>query len=163
MRKQKAEHIHCAANNLNLFINVVILERAKVYFMHSLFGHSGKHLHLLCFFFRRINPFSKKINRTRWSEQISYFKCNFHQDPVNVWHGLCWFLILKISLSTIIWVFLILMVTLILQVVPWGLRKMLVWIKEHYGDIEIIITENGVSDTGGTDDQARIEYYKVKI
>lgn len=38
---------------------------------------------------------------------------------------------------------------------------MLNWIKQRYGDWEIIITENGVSDSGGTDDQPRIDYYKV--
>lgn len=45
---------------------------------------------------------------------------------------------------------------------PFGLRKMLNWIKEHYGDWEIIITENGVSDNGEIDDQPRIQYYKVR-
>lgn len=39
---------------------------------------------------------------------------------------------------------------------------MLNWIKEHYGDWEIIITENGVSDKGELDDQPRIKYYKVR-
>lgn len=38
---------------------------------------------------------------------------------------------------------------------------MLVWIKEHYGDIDIIITENGVSDSGGINDDSRISYYQV--
>ncbi|MDF3129825.1 GH1 family beta-glucosidase [Kiritimatiellaeota bacterium B1221] len=30
-------------------------------------------------------------------------------------------------------------------VVPWGFRKLLNWIKEHYGDIPIFVTENGCS------------------
>lgn len=45
---------------------------------------------------------------------------------------------------------------------PFGLRKMLNWIKERYGDWEIIITENGVSDKGEIDDQPRIDYYRVR-
>ncbi|KAK6184280.1 hypothetical protein SNE40_006780 [Patella caerulea] len=37
-----------------------------------------------------------------------------------------------------------------LKVVPWGLRKILNWVKNNYGDREILITENGVSDNTGT-------------
>ncbi|KAI7815271.1 glycoside hydrolase, partial [Rhyzopertha dominica] len=47
-----------------------------------------------------------------------------------------------------------------IRVVPWGLRKMLVWIKEQYGDVPIIITENGVSDSGEIDDCFRVDYYR---
>lgn len=37
------------------------------------------------------------------------------------------------------------------------------WLKETYGDLEIVITENGVSDRTGTlEDDHRIEYYKVR-
>ena len=35
-----------------------------------------------------------------------------------------------------------------LYCVPWGLRKMLVWLKQTYNDPEIIITENGFSVNG---------------
>lgn len=49
------------------------------------------------------------------------------------------------------------------QVVPWGLRKLLQWLKETYNDPEIIITENGYCDRGETDDDVRVNYYKVKV
>lgn len=38
-----------------------------------------------------------------------------------------------------------------LYCVPWGMRKILVWLKEHYNDPEIIITENGFSVHGEHD------------
>ncbi|CAG9836031.1 unnamed protein product [Diabrotica balteata] len=42
---------------------------------------------------------------------------------------------------------------------PFGIRKMLKWIKKTYPDIPIIITENGWSDFDGTlDDDPRIDY-----
>ncbi|XP_075985585.1 myrosinase 1-like [Anticarsia gemmatalis] len=43
---------------------------------------------------------------------------------------------------------------------PPGIRKMLVWLKQKYGDIKFMITENGLSTDGGLDDQDRIQYYK---
>ncbi|KAJ8983484.1 hypothetical protein NQ317_014943 [Molorchus minor] len=44
-------------------------------------------------------------------------------------------------------------------VVPWGIRKLLVWLKKTYGDLEIVITENGLSDlTGDLEDDNRIYY-----
>ncbi|XP_064605858.1 lactase/phlorizin hydrolase-like [Liolophura sinensis] len=51
-----------------------------------------------------------------------------------------------------------------LRVVPWGFRRLLVWIKQNYGDVPIMVTENGVSDRNGslTDDH-RIYYYKHYI
>ncbi|ESO98170.1 hypothetical protein LOTGIDRAFT_239074 [Lottia gigantea] len=46
-----------------------------------------------------------------------------------------------------------------LKPVPYGLRKILNWIKNHYGNPEILITENGVSDnTGDLDDSFRTRY-----
>lgn len=48
-----------------------------------------------------------------------------------------------------------------LSVVPWGLRKLLNWIKEEYDNPEVIIAENGVSDTGGVNDCRRVNYYNV--
>ncbi|XP_018564647.1 myrosinase 1 isoform X2 [Anoplophora glabripennis] len=46
-------------------------------------------------------------------------------------------------------------------VVPWGMRRLLVWLKKTYGDVEIIITENGLSDnTGIMEDDHRVSYYQ---
>ncbi|XP_019875746.2 myrosinase 1-like isoform X1 [Aethina tumida] len=48
-----------------------------------------------------------------------------------------------------------------LKVVPWGMRKLLVWIKDTYNNPEIMITENGISDNGTTlQDDFRINYYR---
>lgn len=48
------------------------------------------------------------------------------------------------------------------QVTPFSTRKVLKWIKENYGNPEIIITENGYSDKDGSvDDIDRINYLKV--
>ncbi|XP_076603669.1 lactase/phlorizin hydrolase-like [Chaetodon auriga] len=49
--------------------------------------------------------------------------------------------------------------------VAWGLRRLLNWIKEEYGDPEIYITENGVATDIKTtvDDPARVFYYKTYI
>ncbi|KAL6484474.1 hypothetical protein MHYP_G00065190 [Metynnis hypsauchen] len=52
-----------------------------------------------------------------------------------------------------------------LRAVAWGLRRLLNWIKEEYGNPEIYITENGVStDTNKTvDDRDRIFFLKTYI
>ncbi|KAJ8933570.1 hypothetical protein NQ314_013925, partial [Rhamnusium bicolor] len=51
-----------------------------------------------------------------------------------------------------------------ISVVPWGLRNLLVWLKNTYGDIEIIITENGLSDRSGTlDDYHRVAYFQTYL
>ncbi|XP_013137877.1 PREDICTED: myrosinase 1-like [Papilio polytes] len=42
-----------------------------------------------------------------------------------------------------------------------GLRHKLVWLKKTYGDVEILILENGVSSfSGQLDDDFRVKYYK---
>ena len=48
---------------------------------------------------------------------------------------------------------------------PWGLRKLLSWIKRNFQDPDIYITENGVSehDYDGLDDEIRVNYYKNYI
>lgn len=46
---------------------------------------------------------------------------------------------------------------------PEGLRLLLRWIKDEYNDPEIIITENGFADTGGTDDTDRKMYYQYYL
>ncbi|KAJ8932965.1 hypothetical protein NQ318_004476 [Aromia moschata] len=47
-----------------------------------------------------------------------------------------------------------------LRVEPTGLRKALRWIRDKYEDPDIIITENGFSDKGETNDINRIKYYQ---
>nr|XP_022915417.1 myrosinase 1-like [Onthophagus taurus]XP_022915423.1 myrosinase 1-like [Onthophagus taurus]XP_022915431.1 myrosinase 1-like [Onthophagus taurus]XP_022915440.1 myrosinase 1-like [Onthophagus taurus]XP_022915449.1 myrosinase 1-like [Onthophagus taurus]XP_022915458.1 myrosinase 1-like [Onthophagus taurus] len=43
--------------------------------------------------------------------------------------------------------------------VPWGFGNILKWIKNEYGNPEVIITENGFSDKGGLQDCRRINYH----
>jgi lactase-phlorizin hydrolase len=49
------------------------------------------------------------------------------------------------------------------QVVPWGFRKLLKWIKKEYNNPPVIVTENGVSDLTVHNDTLRIYYYTVGI
>ncbi|NXC28283.1 LPH hydrolase, partial [Campylorhamphus procurvoides] len=51
------------------------------------------------------------------------------------------------------------------RAVAWGLRRVLNWIKEEYGNPPIYIIENGVGikTKSGVDDNARIFYYKTYI
>ncbi|XP_069470085.1 lactase/phlorizin hydrolase [Ambystoma mexicanum] len=51
------------------------------------------------------------------------------------------------------------------RAVAWGLRRLLNWVKEEYGDVPIYITENGVATENKTDfeDTNRIFYYKTYI
>ncbi|XP_054642368.1 lactase/phlorizin hydrolase [Dunckerocampus dactyliophorus] len=51
------------------------------------------------------------------------------------------------------------------KAVAWGLRRLLNWLKEEYGDPEIYITENGVATESKTswDDSARVFYFKTYI
>lgn len=46
---------------------------------------------------------------------------------------------------------------------PWGLRKLLNWIKNEYDNPLIYITENGYPDTGELDDNLRVLFLKVNI
>nr|XP_056717147.1 lactase/phlorizin hydrolase [Euleptes europaea] len=52
-----------------------------------------------------------------------------------------------------------------MRAVSWGLRRLLNWIKEEYGNPPIYITENGVGikTTSDVDDTSRIFYYKTHI
>jgi len=51
-----------------------------------------------------------------------------------------------------------------MYVVPWGIRRSLCWVKDHYGNVPIYITENGMSDlTGEIDDHHRIDYLRRYI
>ena len=51
-----------------------------------------------------------------------------------------------------------------LKIVPWGLRKLLNYLKDTYNNPPIIITENGYSDKEGyLDDAMRVFYYKYYI
>nr|XP_034826458.1 myrosinase 1-like [Maniola hyperantus] len=47
---------------------------------------------------------------------------------------------------------------------PEGMRKQLAWVKEQYGDVEVIITENGYSSKGyNLQDYDRIKYYREHL
>ncbi|KAF5307525.1 hypothetical protein FQR65_LT06880 [Abscondita terminalis] len=46
------------------------------------------------------------------------------------------------------------------KTVPWGIRKILLWLKNSYDEIDIYITENGYPDTNELNDQARISYHE---
>jgi len=51
-----------------------------------------------------------------------------------------------------------------IYVVPYGLRRVLGWLKDRYNNPTVYITENGVSDTTGTmDDHGRIDYLRRHI
>ncbi|KAJ2942747.1 hypothetical protein O0L34_g14936 [Tuta absoluta] len=45
-----------------------------------------------------------------------------------------------------------------LYVVPWGMRRTLVWIKNTYKNPPVIVTENGVSTGPGLQDTSRVKY-----
>lgn len=49
--------------------------------------------------------------------------------------------------------------------VPWGFRRLLVWIKDTYHNPLVYVTENGWSDTDvvGLNDDGRIRYYREYI
>ncbi|CAH1101557.1 unnamed protein product [Psylliodes chrysocephalus] len=45
-------------------------------------------------------------------------------------------------------------------IVPYGVRKLLNWVKQRYGDHEIILTENGMTENGTSlEDDIRISYF----
>ena len=51
-----------------------------------------------------------------------------------------------------------------LKVTPFGMRRLMNWLKTNYGSIPIYITENGFSDhLGNTDDVHRVYYLKHYI
>jgi len=51
-----------------------------------------------------------------------------------------------------------------LQVVPWGMRRLLNWVDREYGQPEVYITENGVGTSSPSiDDQSRVLFYKSYI
>ena len=48
--------------------------------------------------------------------------------------------------------------------VPWGLRNLLNYIKDNYGNPPVMITENGISDRNSTlQDEHRVNYYREYI
>ena len=51
-----------------------------------------------------------------------------------------------------------------LFVTPFGLRKVLNWVKKTYNNIPVYITENGVSDRNGSlTDYSRVYFYRNYI
>ncbi|XP_007887306.2 beta-klotho [Callorhinchus milii] len=50
-----------------------------------------------------------------------------------------------------------------MTIAPWGIRKVLNWIKSNYGNVDIYITANGVSDKSTLKDELRIYYHKNYI
>lgn len=52
---------------------------------------------------------------------------------------------------------------IIFQPVSDGLRQLLIWLKDEYGNPPLIITENGYGDNGQLDDLDRINYMKVVL
>ncbi|CAH1787043.1 unnamed protein product [Owenia fusiformis] len=54
-----------------------------------------------------------------------------------------------------------------LRMVPWGIRRLLNWLKNEYNDPEIFITENGISDRNATSvllqDSWRVNFYNQYI
>ena len=47
-----------------------------------------------------------------------------------------------------------------MKIVPWGMRKLLVFIKENYNNPPLYVTENGCSDSGETlHDEQRVKFY----
>jgi len=49
------------------------------------------------------------------------------------------------------------------KVTPWGLRKLLKWVKDNYGNHEIYITESGRGDFGGVLDLSRAKYFNLYL
>nr|WPM03636.1 glycoside hydrolase family 1 [Phyllotreta armoraciae] len=49
------------------------------------------------------------------------------------------------------------------KIVPWGIRKVLYWMKKTLKDPKIVITENGMPDLGDLDDTLRIKYIKLHL
>lgn len=47
--------------------------------------------------------------------------------------------------------------------VPQGLHDVLVWIKTHYNNPTVLITENGFSDDGQLEDDDRVDYLKAHL
>ncbi|KAL3857463.1 hypothetical protein ACJMK2_012133 [Sinanodonta woodiana] len=50
-----------------------------------------------------------------------------------------------------------------LRINPWGIRSLLIWIRDRYGNPPLYITENGVSDDGTLHDTRRNYYYQGYI
>lgn len=49
------------------------------------------------------------------------------------------------------------------QLNPEGLRKQMAWLKQQYGDLEIMITENGLPTYDGLNDTTRVDFYKSHL
>lgn len=51
-----------------------------------------------------------------------------------------------------------------MRVTPWSMRLGLNWVRTHYDNVPVIITENGLSDSSGaTNDTWRVNFYRAYI
>lgn len=51
-----------------------------------------------------------------------------------------------------------------LKVTPFGIRKVLNWLKTNYNNVPVYITENGISDRNGSlHDWHRVHYYRLYL
>ncbi|KAF2883294.1 hypothetical protein ILUMI_22883 [Ignelater luminosus] len=48
----------------------------------------------------------------------------------------------------------------VFRIVPWGIKKLVMWIKQQYDNPIIYISENGLADNGELKDQERIKFHK---
>ncbi|KAL6010915.1 Beta-glucosidase 44 [Asimina triloba] len=96
------------------------------------------------------------------NQYTAYYMYDNHQKPTEVpgyqmdWHLNVWIVVTFEHLQAhSYW----------LYIVPWGMYKAVTYIKEHYGNPTVILSENGMDDPGnvsmtvGLRDTTRIHYY----
>lgn len=50
-----------------------------------------------------------------------------------------------------------------LAVLPWGLRRLLRWVRRRYGDVDVYVTAGGVDDPAPRDDRLRQHYLQTYV
>ncbi|CAG9813261.1 unnamed protein product [Phaedon cochleariae] len=92
--------------------------------------------------FLGVNMYSASLVAAKQNQDVDGMGFD-HDDEVKVWYSESW----KKGASP--W----------LVVTPWGMQKLLRWIKNQYNNPRMIVTENGYSDYDGTlNDDDRISY-----